>query len=316
MEKGEREWTFAHQPIYSMPNILVTGANGQLGSELRDLAHTLPEFSFVFTDVAELDLTNQTAVQQAFADQSFAFCLHAAAYTAVDKAESDAATAHLVNVTAVEYLAKACQVSQTVLILISTDFVFDGQKNTPYLESDEARPLGVYGQTKLAGENVALNLHPATLVIRTAWLYSHHGNNFVKTMLRLGHERGHLRVIADQTGTPTYARDLAVAILAMTKQLYQKYYHNWQGINEISGVYHYSNEGLASWYDFAHAIFALAQLPVTVEPIPTSAYPTAAQRPAYSVMDKQKIKAAFGLKIPHWRDSLRECMAQLAKDQA
>ncbi len=299
-----------------MPNILVTGANGQLGSELRGLAHTLPKFNFVFTDVAELDLTNQTAVQQAFADQPFAFCLHAAAYTAVDKAESDAATAHLVNVAAVEYLAKACQASQTVLILISTDFVFDGQKNTPYVESDEARPLGVYGQTKLAGENVALSLHPATVVVRTAWLYSHYGNNFVKTMLRLGRERGHLRVIADQTGTPTYAKDLATAILAIVQQLHQKYCQNWQKINEVGGIYHYSNEGLASWYDFAHSIFELAQLPVVVEPIPTSAYPTAARRPAYSVMDKQKIKAAFGLHIPHWRDSLRECMAELAKDQA
>jgi dTDP-4-dehydrorhamnose reductase len=289
-----------------MPNLLVTGANGQLGSELRDLAYSLPQHHFVFTDVGELDLTDGQAVQAAFAAQKFDFCINAAAYTAVDKAETDAETARRVNVQAVEHLAKACQAHQVVLLHISTDFVFDGQKNRPYTETDAAQPLGVYGQTKLEGELAALRLQPQTMIVRTAWLYSQHGANFLKTMLRLGRERGHLRVIADQVGTPTYARDLAAAIIDIVEVLGQK---SPAERASLCGTYHYSNEGVASWYDFAHAIFGLAGLPVALEPIPTSGYPTPAQRPAYSVMDKQKIKAAFGLSIPHWRDSLAKCLA-------
>jgi dTDP-4-dehydrorhamnose reductase len=289
-----------------MPNLLVTGANGQLGSELRDLAYSLPQHRFVFTDVAELDLTDEAAVQAAFTAQKFDFCINAAAYTAVDKAEADAETARRINVQAVEHLAKACQAHQVVLLHISTDFVFDGQKNRPYTETDAAQPLGVYGQTKLEGEQAALRHQPRSIIVRTAWLYSQHGANFLKTMLRLGRERGHLRVIADQVGTPTYARDLAGALMDMVEAVGQK---NPADQADLWGTYHFSNEGVASWYDFAHAIFGLAGLPVTLEPIPTSGYPTPAQRPAFSVLDKQKIKATFGLAIPHWRDSLAKCLA-------
>jgi dTDP-4-dehydrorhamnose reductase len=298
--------TFAKPNCCTMPTLLVTGANGQLGSELRDLAYSLPQHRFVFTDVGELDLTDGPAVQAALATQRFDFCINAAAYTAVDKAETDAETVRRINVQAVEHLARACQAHQTVLLHISTDFVFDGQKNRPYTEADAAQPLGVYGQTKLEGEQAALRLQPQTMIVRTAWLYSQHGANFVKTMLRLGRERGQLRVIADQVGTPTYARDLAAALMDMVEAWGQR---SPAERASLCGTYHYSNEGVASWYDFAHAIFALAGLPVALEPIPTSQYPTPARRPTYSVLDKQKIKAAFGLAIPHWRDSLAKCLA-------
>jgi dTDP-4-dehydrorhamnose reductase len=312
LEKAGQQRNFVvYYSLDLMPSILVTGANGQLGRELRDLASNLPSFRFVFTGVAELDLTDEMAVQQAFAAQPFAFCLNAAAYTAVDKAEHDAERARLVNVTAVEHLARACQAHDTGLIHLSTDFVFAGQKSVPYTETDPTEPLGVYGRTKLAGEQAALAHNPRTLVVRTAWLYSEYGNNFVKTMLRLGRERGHLRVVADQVGSPTYARDLAAALLQVVSQLAS----DWPADSSVNGIYHYSNEGVASWYDFAHAIFDLADLPVALEPIATSGYPTPAQRPAFSVMDKTKLKSTFGLTIPHWRDSLRACLARLERGQ-
>lgn len=292
-------------------HLLVTGANGQLGYELKQLVGSLPQFDFLFTGSQELDIANADAVNRFFdSGRQIDFCINAAAYTAVDKAESDARRAHQVNAEGAAHLARACREHGAVLLHVSTDFVFDGEKNRPYEEFDAARPLSVYGQSKLAGERAVLETHPLSLVVRTSWLYSAHGHNFMKTMLRLGRERELVRVVSDQIGTPTYARDLAAALLHMVEHLSEAYQANgaWQGVNGLEEIYHYSNEGAASWYDFAHAVFDIAQLPARLEPIPTSGYPTPAVRPPYSLLDKRKIKAVFGLQIPHWRDSLRECI--------
>ncbi len=285
----------------SKSTILVTGANGQLGSELRLLAPDSEE-DFIFTDVEELDLTDLEAVKAAFNDQKIDFCINCAAYTAVDKAEEDEDMARTINVTAVENLAQACAESDTVLIHISTDFVFNGRSCKPLSEGDKPDPLSVYGKTKWEGEQAALNINPKTIIIRTSWLYSTFGNNFVKTMLRLGKERDELSVIVDQIGTPTYAADLASAIMLIVGELTKKPNH------EKWGIFHYSNEGVASWYDFAKAIFDLESLKVDLKPIGTDDYPTPAERPHYSVMDKTKIKKVFNLAIPYWRDSLAKCL--------
>ncbi|WP_446425068.1 dTDP-4-dehydrorhamnose reductase [Mailhella sp.] len=273
--------------------LLVTGANGQLGSELRLLLGD----SAVYVDRDELDITDEIAVRAFFAEQEFDFVINCAAYTAVDKAEDDFEAADRINRLGPALLAKYGR----CVIQVSTDYVFDGTTHLPYKEDDVANPTSVYGSTKLAGEKAVLADGETAVVIRTAWLYSSFGANFVKTMRRLGAERDSLGVIFDQIGTPTYAADLAAAIVAMLPQIKA-------GTKEI---YHYSNEGVASWYDFAVAIMAESGLPCAVRPLETSEYPTKAARPAYSVLNKTKIRRDFGIVIPHWMDGLKRCIATL-----
>ena len=273
--------------------LLVTGANGQLGNELR----LLQGDSAVYVDRDELDITDESAVQSFFAEQKFEYIINCAAYTAVDKAEDDFEDADRINRLGPALLAKYGR----RIIQVSTDYVFDGTAHLPYKEDDVANPMSVYGSTKLAGEEAVLAEAETAVVIRTAWLYSSFGANFVKTMRRLGAERDSLGVIFDQIGTPTYAADLAAAIVAMLPQIKA-------GTKE---VYHYSNEGVASWYDFACAIMTESGLPCSVRPLETSEYPTRATRPAYSVLNKSKIRRDFGLTIPHWMDGLKRCIAKL-----
>lgn len=278
--------------------ILVTGANGQLGSELNIIS-AYEAFEFIFTDIDELDLTNASAVNSFFNTQKIDFCINCAAYTAVDKAEKNVESARLINVDAVQNLAEACTINNTYLIQISTDFVFRGDSFLPLTEEIKPDPISVYGFTKLEGENIALKTNKRTIVIRTSWLYSSFGNNFVKTMMRLGKERDELGVIVDQIGTPTYASDLAKVIIDIIKNT---------DLEDKCGLYHYSNEGVASWYDFAKSIFDIKSIDINLNAINTSQFPTPAKRPAFSVMDKSKIKNSFNIKIPYWRDSLSLCL--------
>ena len=286
-------------------NILVTGANGQLGSELKVFAEYLPQWNFIFTDMDSLDITNEQALKAFFAEKLPSFVINCAAYTAVDKAESESETARRINADAPGYLAKAARALNSQIIHISTDYVFDGNANEPYAETDIVNPLGVYGKTKLEGELNCIFENPKSLIIRTSWLYSTFGNNFLKTMLKLGKEKKELNVVNDQTGTPTFAADLANAALTIIA-LYEK-----EPDTFIPGVYHYSNEGTTSWYEFAREIFKLAGIQCILNPISTSSYPTIAKRPLYSVLDKSKIKLTYGVKVPHWKDSLKFCISKL-----
>lgn len=287
-----------------MPSILVTGANGQLGSELRVLSHMYPQYTFIFTDRNTLDLSNLCKMEDFFDHQTFDAIINCAAYTAVDKAESERELADTINHRFVSMLAKMAKRANSTLIHISTDYVFDGKNHRPYIETDPTDPQGVYGQTKCNGEKAILNVAPAnTIIIRTSWVYSSFGNNFVKTMLRLGKERESLGVIFDQIGTPTYARDLAQAILEILPNIQ----------NSTPNIYHYSNEGAASWYDFAKAIFELSGTQCSVNPITTDQYPTPATRPHYSLLNKAKIKQEFNLSIPYWKDSLKQCLHELGE---
>lgn len=284
-----------------MKNILITGANGQLGNEMRVLAAEHPTYTYFFTDVEELDICNEKAVMEVVQANEIDCIVNCAAYTAVDKAEECTELCDKLNHLAPGYLAKAAATRQAALIQISTDYVFNGTNHLPYRETEPTCPASVYGRTKLAGEEEATRLCERTMIIRTAWLYSTFGNNFVKTMLRLGKERETLGVIFDQIGTPTYARDLAQAIYVAIEK----------GI--VPGVYHFSNEGVCSWYDFTKAIHRIAGITTCkVSPLHTKDYPTAAARPNYSVLDKTKIKETYELEIPHWEESLRKCMEQLS----
>ena len=285
--------------------ILVTGAYGQLGNELKVFSAEFPEWQFLFTDADTLDITNAFSVQSFFDRNKPDFVINCAAYTAVDKAETDIETAGKVNALAPELLAKASAGTGAKLIHISTDYVFDGTSHLPYSESDAVNPVSVYGKTKLDGEERALAANQQTIIIRTSWLYSSFGNNFVKTMIRLGHERGLLNVVFDQVGTPTYAADLASVILFIIAGSEAK------PEDYIPGVYHYSNEGVASWYDFAKEIFELSAMNVRVIPVRSDQFPTAAKRPAFSVLDKTKIKTTFCAEIPYWKDSLEICLGKL-----
>lgn len=281
-------------------NILVTGCNGQLGSEMRLLSEKHPQHTYFFTDVAELDITDEAAVGS-FVEENAVDCIvNCAAYTAVDKAEENEEFCNLLNNVAPGYLAKAVGKRGGVMIQVSTDYVFDGTNHTPYTEDEPTCPNSVYGRTKLAGEESVMANCANAMVVRTAWLYSTFGNNFVKTMIRLGRERESLGVIFDQIGTPTYARDLAVAIYAAIDK----------GV--VPGVYHFSNEGTISWYDFTKAIHRIAGIKsCAVRPLHTEEYPTPAARPHYSVLDKTKIKATYGIEIPYWEESLAECISKL-----
>jgi len=281
--------------------ILVTGANGQLGSELNIISAYEP-FRFIFTDIDELNLTNGEEVNSFFNAHKIDYCINCAAYTAVDNAEKNMEAARAVNVDAVQNLAEACTINNTYLIHISTDFVFDGISSLPLTESIDPNPINVYGTTKLEGESIALKTNPRTLIIRTSWLYSSFGNNFVKTMIRLGKGKKEFGVVSDQIGTPTYAGDLAKAIIGIIKD------SDVNDLEENCEVFHYSNEGVASWYDFAKEIFEIRSISVLLNPLKTSEFPTPAKRPQYSVMDKSKIKKTFKIKIPYWRDSLKQCL--------
>lgn len=283
-----------------MKNILVTGANGQLGNEMRLLAEVNKEYTYFFTDVAELDICDEQAVMNFVTAHQIDIIVNCAAYTAVDKAEDNQELCDKLNHVAPGYLAKAIQTRGGYFVQVSTDYVFDGTAHVPYTEEQPTCPDSVYGTTKLAGEQEAMKYCVNTMIIRTAWLYSTFGNNFVKTMLRLGREKDSLGVIFDQIGTPTYARDLAVAIFAAIHK----------GI--IPGIYHFSNEGVCSWYDFTQMIHHLADIKTCkLRPLHTEEYPTKAKRPHYSVLDKTKIKDIYGIEIPYWVDSLKECIDKL-----
>ncbi|MFV0605637.1 MAG: dTDP-4-dehydrorhamnose reductase [Niabella sp.] len=281
--------------------ILVTGSNGQLGSEIRVLEKAFPQFEFRFTDYQELSIIDEVAVTQYFEEFKPDYCINCAAYTAVDKAE-DPAERGLVNdlnANAVGYLAKACNAHQTKFVHISTDYVFEGNGDRPYTVDDPTHPVSVYGITKLEGERQAIE-NTDVIIIRTAWVYSSFGKNFVKTMMSLMQTKPSLNVVSDQFGTPTYAADLAAAILQIIAS------QRW-----ISGIYHYTNEGQINWYDFAVAIKSIIKSNCEVHPIPTSDYPTPAQRPAWSVLDKSKIKEVYNVDIPDWEKSLELCINKL-----
>jgi dTDP-4-dehydrorhamnose reductase len=286
-----------------MKNILITGSRGQLGSELQKLAGSY-EGNFFFTDRDSLDITNKEEIEAFVKDNSVDTIINAAAYTAVDKAEEDADNADRVNHLATQYLAEIAKDNNIKLIHVSTDYVFDGKNYKPYNEDDNTNPNGVYGATKLAGEKAMQEINPEnSIIIRTSWVYSSFGANFVKTMLRLGKERDTLGVIFDQVGTPTYARDLAKTILEILPSIK----------NEKVETYHYSNEGVCSWYDFSKTIFELSGIECDVKPIETSEYPTPAARPHYSLLNKAKIKKEFNITIPYWKDSLDECLRTMGE---
>ena len=279
--------------------VLVTGANGQLGSELQILTNEHALYDFIFTERRELDLSSSASIKSFFNDKEFDVIINCAAYTAVDKAESDEEMAYAINHKAVETLAHIAKEKNISLIHISTDYVFDGSNFKPYTEDEPTNPQSVYGSSKLAGEEALQSINPKnSIIIRTSWVYSSFGNNFVKTMLRLGKEREELGVIFDQVGTPTYARDLAEAIITIIPQL----------SNDDVEIIHYSNEGVCSWYDFAIAIFEMQSIECHVNPIETKAYPTPATRPHYSLLNKAKIKENYTVTIPYWRDSLRQAL--------
>lgn len=288
-------------------NVLVTGANGQLGSELRRATADHNDIlNFIFTDVAELDITDIQAVDEFVKNNKIRYIINCAAYTAVDKAEDDTELCYKINKDAVRNLGIAAANNQAKVIHISTDYVFDGTGSHPYTESDQVCPKSVYGKSKQEGESALLEACADSIIIRTAWLYSIFGNNFVKTMIKLGKERESLNVVADQTGTPTNAADLAKAIVKILD-------YSEANSHFKAGIYHYSNEGITTWCDFTKAIHHDAGITTCkVNPISTDQYPTRASRPQYSVLDKSKIKAAFGIQIPQWEDSLRVCIAELS----
>jgi dTDP-4-dehydrorhamnose reductase len=284
--------------------ILVTGANGQLGSELRGLSSDRLSDQFTFVDIDEMDLGSDPAIISFFEAKHFDFVVNCAAYTAVDKAEEDKALAHRINAGAVKTLAEICKRNAIRMIHISTDYVFDGAGNQPIREDATPNPLSVYGESKLEGERHVSNILSDAYVIRTAWVYSSFGKNFVKTISKLARERESLNVVSDQIGSPTYARDLAAVILQMADQIHT-------GKVDAPGTYHFSDEGVISWYDFAWFIVKYYNLKCRVNAIPSDAYPTPAVRPKFSVLDKTKLKKTFGLEIPHWYESLEQCLKLL-----
>ena len=282
----------------TIQKVLVTGANGQLGSELKELLLNNERFQTFFLDRKQLPLDHTMLIHDILDMYEPNIIIHAAAYTAVDKAESEPTMADAVNHLATEEIAQYCRLKHVKLIAISTDYVFDGNSEKPLLEDAPVDPINIYGETKLKGEQAIQKWLPEGIIIRTSWVYSTYGNNFVKTMIRLMTEREEIAVIKDQIGSPTYAKDLATAILDIIQG------DTWQG-----GIYHYSNEGEISWYDFAVAIKELKGLDCKINPIATTQYPTPAKRPKYSLLDKSKIKKVYDLKVPYWRDSLEQSLA-------
>ena len=285
--------------------VLITGSNGQLGSEIKELASDYENLECVFKDLPELDICDAEVLNRFIIDQHINAVINCAGYTAVDKAEEEALIAQKVNSEGVLNLANALKKVDGKLIHISTDYVFDGNHSQPYKESDPVSPIGVYGQTKRAGELAVLNSSIDAIVIRSSWLYSKYGNNFVKTMLRLGNEKKSIQVVSGQKGTPTYAKDLAKTCLDILSDA------SSTNLSKKGSLYHYSNEGVTSWYNFATAIMEIGNIDCRVIPIETKDYPTQARRPLYSVLDKSKIKSDFKVTIPHWRDSLTNCIKKI-----
>jgi dTDP-4-dehydrorhamnose reductase len=293
---------------HKLPVVLVTGSNGQLGRCLQQLAPSVPQYHFIFTTHAQLPIEDRDAVNRFFASEPVTWCINCAAYTAVDRAETEPSTAMLINGTAAGFLAAACHINGAGFVQVSTDYVFDGRANRPYLPTDPVNPINVYGASKLLGEQLAMVEHPDCIIVRTSWVYAPFGHNFVKTMLRLMGERASINVVNDQLGRPTYAMDLAAALLHIITSTNDDTDNKTPG-----GIYHFSNGGKAiSWYDFAEAIQGIVQSPCMVNAIPTSGYPTPAQRPAYSVLDTTTIEDRFGLAIPYWDEALQRCLAVTA----
>ena len=282
--------------------ILVTGANGQLGKELQQLASHYPDYQFHFVAKEDLPIDDFESVKKYFENQQLDYCINCAAYTAVDKAETESDKAYLINGEAMANLGKICSHHQTKLIHISTDYVFNGSSSVPYKEDDAIDPINTYGASKLKGEELALNNNPSTLIIRSSWIYSSYGNNFVKTMMRLMNEKESINVINDQYGCPTYAADLAEVIM--------KIVNDPKGVS-LSGIFNYCNEGIITWFQFAVAIKEIIKSKCVVNPIPSSGYITAAKRPQYSGLDTTKIRDSLGIDIPHWRGSLEKCLSLL-----
>jgi len=285
-----------------MLEILVTGSNGQLGKEIQKQSKAFPNYRFHFTDIEILDITSYSALDTFVKKNPIQIIINAAAYTAVDKAEEDKENAYAVNKTAVENLCHIAKIQKASLIHISTDYVFDGSKKTAYQPEDSVKPNSVYGFSKLAGEEAVQSSGINYAIVRTSWLYSAHGHNFVKTILKYAQERGKLKVVNDQIGNPCFAGDLAKAVLNILPYISSK---------EIKKIYHYSNEGACSWYDFAKAIVEIAKIPCKIEAVTTSEYPTVASRPAFSVMDKTRIKKDFNIIIPDWKNSLTKCIHEI-----
>ncbi len=290
-----------------MANILVTGVNGQVGQELQVLASAFSDFHFTFVGKKHLDISDEKAVSSFFETHEFQYCINCAAYTAVDKAESEPEIAYSVNVIGVKNLAQACQKNKIHLFQLSTDYVYHGDQKTPFKETDPTNPQSIYAHTKRVGDEIAEQINPFFTIIRTSWVYSTFGNNFVKTMIRLGKEKDELNIVADQTGTPTYAFDLAKAILIII----QKVENGLVEKEKLTGIFHYSNEGQTHWAEFAKAIFRLKNINCKVNEITTAAYPTPAKRPPFSVLDKTKIKSTFGIETPSWEQSLTLCLQKL-----
>ena len=280
--------------------ILITGANGQLGKEFQKISSFFSQFDFIFLSREDLPIHNFEEVRKVFEDNHPQYLINCAAYTAVDRAEQEKELAFLVNGEAVGVLAAVCKEHNTKFIHISTDYVFDGAASAPYKEDSPTNPQGVYGSSKLEGEKQAMQINPDCLIIRTSWVYSEFGKNFVKTMLKLIHEKDKINVVNDQIGTPTYAKDLANAILQIIST------ETWH-----PGIYHYSNDGVISWYDFAKLLKEFSGSSCQIHPISTSEYPTPAKRPPYSVLDKNKIQQVYNIRLRNWQDSLGECLLQL-----
>lgn len=297
------------------PVIIVSGKNGQVGKELQGIAASFANAEFIFTGKEQLNIEDEGLVKTTFEKYSPSWFINCAAYTAVDKAETEQETAYKINAEAVGIIARYCHQFKTKLLHISTDYVFDGRANEPYTEDAQTNPVNYYGYTKWLGEQLAVNNNPETIIIRTSWVYSSYGNNFVKTMLRLMHERKEINVVNDQFGSPTYARDLAEAVLAIVNS-------EWSMVNKpaithseeqstASNIFNLSNEGIISWYDFAVAIKEIKKLECIVHPIPTTSYPTPAKRPAYSGLDKSKISGMFNIQLKNWKKSLDDCLQLL-----
>ena len=285
-----------------MMNVLVTGCNGQLGNEFKKIALYEDDINWIFTDIDTLNVCNEAEILNFFNKNKIDVCINCAAYTAVDKAEDDEATARLVNATSVSYLAKTCKSHDSLLIHISTDYVFDGTSERAYREDDTVSPNSVYGKTKAEGEQFIMNSGCSYIIVRTSWLYSSFGNNFVKTMLRLGSEREFVNVVDDQNGNPTWAYDLACAIMLLIRR---------SNHNTVKEIFNYSNEGVIPWSNFAEAIFYIGGKNCEVGPISTKDYGSKANRPAFSALDKTKIKEYIGIKIPFWRESLIKCIEEI-----